>query len=251
MAATPHTPECASRHPFRPLHEGRLVFPDFDVQDVQPYIDWRLLYDEYGAEAGSDRAQQLHERATALLKHIAEQRLLKLQAVIGIYAVRPEGDSLLLTDTRGHTTRLSSCGALGSRLSPSGDYMGCYAVTAGIGRRELCAKYAIEEDDSSSELTAALSRLLTRAFAEALHTFVRREMWGYAADERLTPRQIADREYRGERIDIGTPSLPDPALRDALHRLLAVGLTTEMQLDAAHNPSPEESLYGVMLADRR
>lgn len=244
MAALQHTP-------FRPLHEGRMVFPDFDVQDIVPYLHWESLYAAWGVTADSEKGHHLHDKAVALIREIDEHRLLKIQAVIGVYAVRSNGDALEVTDTKGHTFRIETHGALTDRIAPTGDYMACYAVTAGIGRKELCAKYEIEEDTSSSKLAAALSKALTGAFTEALLTFVRREMWGYATDEKLSPEEIARGEYRGERLDIGSEALADTSLREDLHRLLAVSLTTEIQLDKEHRPLPEESIYGILLADRQ
>lgn len=240
----------------RPLHAGRLVFPDFDVNDVTPYVDWNRFLAEWDTDTTPH--DQLRDEALQLLHHINDLRLLRLQAVVGIYPARSEGDNIVVTDPKGRTTTLpllrnqtrgQANRSLADYLSPEDDYIGAYAATAGLGLDTLCAQYDKEGDTRTSKLAAALARALTQAFAEALHTFVRREMWGYEADTKTSPDEVLAGHYRGLRVETGTPMLPDTTLRRDLFSLLAVTLTTEMQLDAQGGFQPRESLCGLLLAD--
>lgn len=257
------------RHkPAVPLHPGRMVFPDFDVADAEPFIDWNFFFPAWGLpgrypeildhpEKGAE-ARKLFADAQALLARIRDERLLTLQAVVGIFPARAEGDDILLTDTKGATRRLpmlrnQTRGAenrsLADFLAPHDDWIGCFAATAGIGLKELCARFRDAGDDYSAILAKLLADRLTEAFAEALHLFVRRRMWGYEAGEMPTPEQVIRGDYRGRRMAFGYPATPDHSLKREVFDLLAVEITTGMRLTENFMIDPGEALCGLLLAD--
>ena len=258
---TPHTPVV-------PLHPGRMVFPDYDVADAEPYIDWSFFFLAWGLKGRypeildhPDRgaeARKVFADAQALLAHIRDERLLTLQAAVGIFPARAEGDDIWVTNSKGvekrlpmlrNQTRGQENRSLADCIAPKNDWIGCFAVTAGIGLKELAEKFRAEGDDYSAIMAKLLADRLTEAFAEAVHVFVRREMWGYETGEAPTPQQIIRGEYRGRRMAFGYPASPDHSLKREVFELLAVELTTGMRLTENYMIDPGEALCGLLLAD--
>ena len=254
--------------PVKPLHPGRMVFPDFDVADAEPFIDWNFFFPAWGLKGRypeildhPDRgaeARKVFADAQALLARIRDERLLTLQGVVGIFPARSEGDDIRVTDSRGREKRLPMLRnqtrgqenrSLADFIAPAGDWIGCFAVTAGIGLKELTEKFRAEGDDYSAIMAKLLADRLTEAFAEAVHTFVRRQMWGYETGEPLTPKQVVRGEYRGRRMAFGYPTTPDHSLKREVFDLLAAEVTTGMRLTENWMIDPGEALCGLLLAD--
>ena len=252
----------------RPLHTGRMVFPDFDIADAEPFIDWNFFFPAWGLkgrypelldhpEKGAE-ARKLLDDARALLGRIRDERLLTLQGVAGIFPARSDGDDIVVTDTKGrdvtlpmlrNQTRGEENRSLADFIAPEGDWIGAFALTGGIGLKELCAKFRDEGDDYSAILAKLLADRLTEAFAEAVHTFVRRQMWGYETGAMADPQRIVRGEYRGRRMAFGYPASPDHSLKREVFDLLAAGVTTGMKLTDNCMIDPGESLCGLMFAD--
>ncbi|MEG1672723.1 MAG: methionine synthase [Alistipes sp.] len=254
----------------RPAHIGKLVFPDFDVADVERLIDWNFFFPAWGLkgrypeildhpEKGTE-ARKLFADAQALLARIRDERLLKLQAVVGIFAAHSKGDDIWVTDARSHEIRMPMLRnqtrgqenlSLADFIAEKGDYIGAFAATAGVGLHALTEQFRTEGDDYNAILAKLLADRLTEAFTETLHLFVRRQMWGYETGAEQTPEQIIAGEYRGLRMAFGYPAVPDHALKDKIFDLLSVGLTTEMKLTENHMIDPGEALCGLLLSDAR
>ena len=254
--------------PVEPLHPGRMVFPDFDVADAEPYIDWSFFFAAWGLkgrypeildhpEKGAE-ARKVFADAQALLARIRDERLLTLQGVAGIFPARSEGDDILVTDAKGREKRLPMLRnqtrgeenlSLADFIAPDGDWIGCFALTAGIGLKELAEKFRAGGDDYSAIMAKLLADRLTEAFAEAVHTFVRRQMWGYETGEPLTPQQTVRGQYRGRRMAFGYPASPDHSLKREVFDLLAVEVTTGMRLTENWMIDPGEALCGLMFSD--
>ena len=259
--ATPHRPVV-------PAHPGRMVFPDFDVADAEPYIDWNFFFPAWGLKGRypeildhpekGEEARKVFADAQALLARIRDERLLTLQAAVGIFPARSEGDDIWITDPKGREHRLAMLRnqtrgqdnlSLADFIAPKGDWIGCFAVTAGIGLKELCEKFRAGGDDYNAIMAKLLADRLTEAFAEAVHSFVRRQMWGYETGEAPTPRQVIRGEYRGRRMAFGYPASPDHSLKREVFDLLAAELTTGMKLTENYMVDPGEALCGLLLAD--
>ena len=258
-----------ARHkPVVPLHPGRMVFPDFDVADAEPYIDWNFFFPAWGLkgrfpeildhpERGAE-ARKLFDDAQALLARIRDERLLTLQGVVGIFPARSEGDDIWITDGKGrehrfamlrNQTRGEENRSLADFIAPKGDWIGCFALTAGIGLKELEERFRAEGDDYSAIMAKLLADRLTEAFAETVHSFVRRQMWGYEEGEPLTPGQMIRGAYRGRRMAFGYPASPDHSLKREAFDLLAAEITTGMHLTENCMIDPGEALCGLMFAD--
>ena len=258
----------AAHRPVAPAHPGRMVFPDFDVADAEPYIDWNFFFPAWGLkgrypeildhpERGAE-ARKLFADAQALLARIRDERLLTLQAAVGIFPARSEGDDILVTDPKGREHRLAMLRnqtrgqenrSLADFIAPDGDWIGCFALTAGIGLKELAEKFRAAGDDYNAIMAKLLADRLTEAFAEAVHVFVRRQMWGYEQDEAPAPAQVVRGEYRGRRMAFGYPASPDHSLKREVFDLLAAELTTGMKLTENYMIDPGEALCGLLFAD--
>ena len=258
----------APHEPVKPLHPGRMVFPDFDVADAEPFIDWNFFFPAWGLkgrypeildhpERGAE-ARKVFDDAQALLARIRDERLLTLQGVVGIFPARSEGDDIWVTDAKGrekrfpmlrNQTRGQENRSLADFIAPADDWIGCFAVTAGIGLKELTEKFRTGGDDYSAIMAKLLADRLTEAFAEAVHTFVRRQMWGYETGEPPAPKQVVRGEYRGRRMAFGYPATPDHSLKREAFDLLAAEVTTGMRLTENWMIDPGEALCGLMLAD--
>lgn len=254
--------------PVEPLYPGRMVFPDFDVADAAPYIDWNFFFPAWGLagrypaildhpEKGAE-ARKLFDDAQALLHRIAEEHLLTLQAAVGIFPAHREGDDIVATDAKGRNyrfamlrnqTRGEQNRSLADFIAPEGDWLGCFAVTAGIGLKELTEKFRAAGDDYSAIMAKLLADRLTEAFAEVVHLFVRRRMWGYEGGEQPSPEEVIAGHYRGRRMAFGYPASPDHSLKREAFDLLAVERTTGMRLTENWMIDPGEALCGLLFAD--
>ncbi len=254
--------------PVKPNHTGRLVFPDFDIADVEPLINWNFFFTAWGLKGHypelledpvkGEEARKLFADAQQLLSEIKEQKLLTLQGVVGIFPARSEGDDLLVTDPKGREVRLPMLRnqtrgeenrSLSDLIAPKGDHIGCFALTAGVGLEKLIDRLRKEGDDYRAMIAKLLTDRLTEAFMEVVHSFVRRSMWGYEQGEQLTPQEILHEAYRGRRMAFGYPASPDHSLKREVFDLLAVEITTAMKLNANWMITPEEALCGLLFAD--
>ena len=256
----------------KPQHTGRVVFSDFEIESVKPFIDWNFFFHSWGLkghypeiledECQGEEARKLMQDAESLLERIQREKLLKLQGVVGLFPAVSKRDVIRIYDTnrkeyllpmlRNQTAgerNLSVADFVVDESSKERDYIGCFALTAGVGLKELTEKFKAEGDDYNAMLSKLLADRLTEAFAESAHIFVRREMWGYAQDERLTAEEIIRGKYRGLRMAFGYPATPDHALKRRLFDLLRVELFTEMRLTENFMINPGEALCGLMLSD--
>jgi 5-methyltetrahydrofolate--homocysteine methyltransferase len=197
---------------------------DVPLDAIEPFIDWAPFFQAW--EVRSAQAPELHDDARKLLGEIVEKRLLKARAVYGFWRARANGDDIELIDERRvlHTLRQqqqTTTGvnlALADFIAPAGDYLGGFAVTAGIGANELVARFERDHDDYNAIMTKALADRLAEALAEMLHRDVRRA-W-YAPDEELANADLIAEKYRGIRPAPGYPAQPDHTEKQTLFDLL-------------------------------
>jgi 5-methyltetrahydrofolate--homocysteine methyltransferase len=216
--------------PEPPPFTGVRVLEDVPLAEIAPYIDWAPFFQtwelrgRYPQILVEPRAKELFDDAQKLLQEIIEKRLLKARAVYAIWPAQREGDDILVPGARFHTLRQqqeTNTGenlALADFVAPSGDYIGGFAVTAGIGVDELVAHFQKDHDDYNSIMTKALADRLAEALAEKLHRDVRAE-W-YAKDEQLTHEELIAEKYRGIRPAPGYPACPDHTEKGTLFALL-------------------------------
>ncbi|MGZ4779952.1 MAG: methionine synthase, partial [Thermoanaerobaculia bacterium] len=225
----------------RPSFIGVHSFDDFPLARIEPLIDWTPFFTTWELRGrfpeilGEPRARELYDDARKLLREIIEKRLLKARAVFGFWPANRAGDDIeIYSDesrrkviARFHTLRQqqeTNTGqnlALADFVAPKGtpDYVGGFAVTAGIGVDELVARFQKDHDDYNSIMTKALADRLAEALAELLHKDAR-IAWGYGATENLSTEELIAEKYRGIRPAPGYPASPDHTEKRTLFTLL-------------------------------
>jgi 5-methyltetrahydrofolate--homocysteine methyltransferase len=238
-------PDFAAHPPAKPSMLGTKAFETYDLETLVPYIDWTPFFatweikGTYPAvldhpEAGPV-ARELLDDAKAMLDEIVASKLVSAKAVIGLWPAARDGDDVTVFADESrkkvlgtfHTLRQqisrSSADraqvALADFVAPEGDYVGGFAVTAGHGEEEAIKALA-GDDDYKKIMIQALCDRLAEAFAEHMHERVRKEFWGYAADEALTPAELIGEKYDGIRPAPGYPAQPDHTEKETLFRLL-------------------------------
>jgi 5-methyltetrahydrofolate--homocysteine methyltransferase len=263
----------------KPEFLGIRTVSDLPLAELRNYIDWspffltwelkgkypRILDDPQLGEA----AQKLFADAQALLDRIVDKRLLKAHDIYGFWPAASQGDDILVYDTEARATESARFHALRQQWERKGqdafysladfiapvesgrnDYLGAFAVTAGIGCDELAAHFDREHDDYNSIMTKALADRLAEAFAEWLHARVRRE-WGYGKPENLTKEELIEEKYRGIRPAPGYPAQPDHTEKSTLFRLLKAETNASIRLTESYAMHPAASVCGLYFAHPR
>jgi 5-methyltetrahydrofolate--homocysteine methyltransferase len=259
-----------------PSFLGVRVLKDFPLATLREFIDWtpffhtwelkgvypRILDDErQGAQA-----RQIFTEANALLDRIIEKNLIAANAVYGFFPANVVGDDVeLYTDCkRGdvphqfHFLRQQAnregnepCRSLADFIAPKEtglrDYIGAFAVTSGMGLKELCDRFRAEHDDYNAIMAEAIADRLAEAFAECLHKRVREE-WGYGCEENLANADLIQEKYRGIRPAPGYPACPDHTEKGALWHLLNVQANTGIVLTESFAMWPGSSVSGLYFA---
>ncbi|MDX2023535.1 MAG: methionine synthase [Deltaproteobacteria bacterium] len=259
----------------QPSFTGVRVLNDFPLATLREYIDWtpffhtwelkgvypRILeHEKYG-----EQARQIFADANALLDQIIANKLIRASGVYGIFAANAVGDSVeLYTDeTRTkvhdhlHFLRQQNdkpgepCRSLADFVAPRStglrDHVGGFAVTSGLGLKELVEGYKARHDDYNAIMAEAVADRLAEAFAECLHKRVRDE-WGYGANEGLAPEDLIAEKYRGIRPAAGYPACPDHTEKGTLWRLLNVEANTGITLTESYAMWPGSSVSGLYFA---
>lgn len=252
---------------------GVTVLDDYPLEALVPYIDWtpffitwdlvgkypKILNDEVVGEA----AQNLFDDAQKLLKDIIDNKRLTARAVFGLWPANTVNhDDIEVYGADGSTSatlhhirqQIQKPGAseelasLADFVAPkefgTTDYIGAFAVTTGIGADELADQYEAKHDDYNSIMVKALADRLAEAFAEHLHERVRREYWGYAADEALDNEALIKEKYRGIRPAPGYPACPDHTEKGTLFKLLDVENNIGLELTDSYAMSPAAAVSG-------
>lgn len=261
----------------KPKLTGTKVFDDYDLSEIRDYIDWTPFFQTWMLKGKypkilkdpviGDEAQKLFDDATAMLDNIITNKSLIAKAVIGIYPANADGeDAIIWKDelqseelTRFHFLRQQGKKSSGLAnislidfLKPlegnQPDFLGGFAVTAGIGIEELIKKYESEHDDYNVIMVKALADRLAEAFAELMHAKVRREYWGYAHDESLDNESLIKEKYQGIRPAPGYPACPDHTEKRILFDLLEVEKNIGITLTESFAMYPASSVSGFYFA---
>jgi 5-methyltetrahydrofolate--homocysteine methyltransferase len=263
--------------PTKPKQLGVRVLADYDLAQLVPCLDWAPFFQTWDL-AGSypailddpkvgETARQVFADGQAMLERIVDEKWLTANGVFGIFPANAAGDDVeIYTDESRQTVRLTWHNLRQQQVRPEGkpnyclsdfiapkdsgvaDYVGAFAVTAGLGIEQKLAEFAAQHDDYNSILLKALADRLAEAFAEHLHQRVRREFWGYTADEKLTNEELIAEKYRGIRPAAGYPACPDHTEKGPLFTLLEAEKHTGMALTESFAMHPAASVSGFYLA---
>ena len=259
-----------------PAFTGVRVLDNFPLATLREFIDWSPFFHTWGlkgiyprifehADHGA-QARQVFTEGNALLDVIIEKKLITARGVYGFFPARAVGDDVeLYTDDkrervleRFHFLRQQSnkegsepCRSLADFIAPREtglpDHIGAFAVTSGIGMKELCDSYRAKHDDYNAIMAEAIADRLAEAFAECLHKRVRDE-WGYGCAEGLSNADLIQEKYRGIRPAAGYPACPDHTEKGPLWRLLDVQANTGMVITESFAMWPGSSVSGLYFA---
>ncbi len=256
-----------------PKKLGISTFDDFPLQDLISYIDWTPFFQTWelhgkfpailSDEVVGVEATQLYEDAQKMLTQIIEEKWLKASAVVGLFPANSVGDDIeiyadeerknpihLQHSLRQQTKKtagqpnLALADFIAPKESGISDYIGGFVVTTGLGIDAHIERFEKDHDDYNSILLKALADRLAEAFAECLHAHVRKEYWGYAANEHLNAEEIIKEKYRGIRPAPGYPACPDHTEKIGLFKLLNATAITGVSLTESLAMFPTASVSG-------
>ena len=265
--------------PAKPKFIGRRVFKNFDLAELEKYIDWGPFFQTWDLagpfpailndEVVGVEAKKVFADGQAMLKKIIEGRWLTANAVVGLFPAQRVGDDIVLyADETRQQQVMTWHGLRQQTVKPSrdniqnpnrclsdyvadqtqaADYVGLFAVTTGIGSEKQEKRFVDAHDDYSAILFKALADRLAEAFAECMHHRVRTDLWGYAANEALSNEELIQEKYQGIRPAPGYPACPDHSAKLAMFEVLqcddiGMGLTSSLAM------TPAASVSGFYLA---
>ncbi|HYC06015.1 MAG TPA: methionine synthase [Azospirillaceae bacterium] len=269
----------AAYEPPQPLKPGITVFEDYDLAELTRRIDWRPFFQAWEL-AGTypailtdpvvgETATSLFNDAQAMLQRIIGEKWLTARAVVGFWPANAVGDDIEVYADEGRTKRLTTLHTLRQQMARDAgrdrahhaladfiapkdtglkDWIGGFAVTAGIGLEEKAKEFEAAHDDYSAILLKALGDRLAEAFAERLHERVRKEFWGYAPAEDLSNEDLIAEKYRGIRPAPGYPACPDHTEKGTLWTLLDARRTAGITLTESFAMFPTAAVSGLYFA---
>ncbi len=256
---------------------GLRSFEDYSIEELSRYIDWTPFFQAWELRGRfpeiltdphfGEQASSLYADARGMLRTVIREHWLQARAVIGFFPAHSAGDDVELYRDESRSALLARLhflraqrdlpegkahAALADYVAPRDsqlrDYLGAFAVTAGIGIEAPLARFEAAHDDYSAILLKALADRLAEAFAERLHERVRREFWGYAPEEKLGNEQLIREEYRGIRPAPGYPACPDHTEKATLWQVLEVEARTGITLTESFAMYPTASVSGWYFA---
>lgn len=260
----------------KPNFLGTKTFNAYPLEEIREYIDWTpffqtwMLKGKYPKilkdEVVGHEATKLFEDANRMLDQIIKDQSLQANGVIGIFpANNTNGDDIEITNDEGNVLatfhflrqqgkkgknipNLSLADFVAPKSAGRQDYMGGFAVTAGLGIEKLLEAYEKDHDDYNSIMVKAIADRLAEAFAELMHARVRKELWGYAATEELDNEGLIAEKYHGIRPAPGYPACPDHTEKPILFDLLNAEKETGIYLTESNAMYPAASVSGFYFA---
>ncbi|CAK1749419.1 cobalamin-dependent methionine synthase [Vibrio crassostreae] len=259
--------------PPAPVKPGVHIFNDFDVATLRQYIDWTpffmtwSLVGKYPAilehEEVGEEAKRLFKDANDLLDRVEKEKLLEARGMCAMFPANSVGDDIevytdesrtevlkVLHNLRQQTEKPKGFNyCLSDYIAPKesgkADWIGGFAVTGGIGERELADEYKAKGDDYNAIMIQAVADRLAEAFAEYLHKEVRKDIWGYSPDEDLSNDDLIREKYQGIRPAPGYPACPEHTEKGTLWELMDVEKAIDMSLTSSYAMWPGASVSGM------
>ena len=270
----------ANTQPSKPKFIGRRVFKNYSLAEIAKFIDWTPFFQTWDLagkfpailddEVVGVEARRVYQDAQAMLEKLIKGQWLQADAIIGLFPANSDGDDILFYADEERSQpflvwhnlrqqaerpvvdgvmRPNRCLAdyVASKGSGVRDYAGCFAVTTGHGVDEKVAQFMAKHDDYSAIMLKALADRLAEAFAELMHWRVRTDLWGYVANEELTPEDLIDEKYQGIRPAPGYPACPQHDVKQAMFAALKAD-EIGMSLTESLAMNPASSVSGFYLA---
>ncbi|HET9483497.1 MAG TPA: vitamin B12 dependent-methionine synthase activation domain-containing protein, partial [Xanthomonadales bacterium] len=266
-------PDWSAYRPPAPRVPGITVYDDYPLAELVEIIDWTPFFNTWelsgrypaildDAVVGA-QARELHRDALAMLDRIVRERWLGAKAVLGLWPANAVGDDVEVYADASRAKPAATLHFLRQQADkPPGrpdfcladfvapkaggvaDWVGAFAVTAGLGIEPHLERFEREHDDYNAILLKALADRLAEALAEAVHRRVRRELWGYAPDEALDCEALVAEAYRGIRPAPGYPACPDHTEKGTLFALLDAPARTGITLTESFAMFPAAAVSG-------
>nr|WP_321307504.1 methionine synthase [uncultured Sphaerochaeta sp.] len=263
--------------PPKPSFLGTRTFDDWDLRDLAACIDWTPYFQAWefkgrypglldDSEQG-EAARTLWSDTQNVLAQVIEEKWFHPRAVVGFWPANSDGDDIQLFTDDGRETELARFFTLRQQISKrtgrpnvalsdfvaprdSGkpDYLGGFVVTAGAEEEEISKRFALQNDDYKAIVVKALADRFAEAYAERMHQYVRKELWGYARDESIADNELAEATYRGIRPAPGYPAQPDHTEKATLFKLLDAENATGVRLTESYAMWPGSSVSGIYYA---
>ncbi len=260
----------------QPAFTGCRVLNHFPLATLRDFIDWSPFFHTWGLKgiyprilhdaAQGEQATLLFAEGNALLDRVIDQKLLTARGVFGFFPANALGDDVQLYTCCDRKTPLQRfhflrqqtnregnepCRSLADFIAPREtglpDHLGAFAVTTGIGLKELCDTFRAQHDDYNAIMAEALADRLAEAFAECLHKQAR-DAWGFGLEEDLSPAELIAETYRGIRPAPGYPACPDHTEKATIWQLLDVEANTGIQITESFAMWPGSSVSGLYFA---
>ena len=267
----------SKEEPVKPSFIGVKNFDDYSLEEIREYINWvfffvvwqlRGKYPEILEDPKvGEEAKKLFADANNMLDDIITNKRIRANGVVGFFPANSVGDDIEVYDDENRTNTIAVFRNLRNQVKKddknpnlclsdfiapkdSGkiDYLGAFAVTAGIGVSDIVKKFEADHDDYSSIMLKALADRLAEAFTELIHVRIRKELWGYAKGEDLSMKDLFFENYSGIRPAHGYPACPDHSEKETLFNLLNGG-STGISLTESFSMVPAASVSGLVFAN--
>ncbi|WP_100640591.1 methionine synthase [Marinobacter salexigens] len=259
--------------PPKPTFTGTRVFEEYDLKELEPYIDWTPFFISWDI-AGKypqvfddpkrgEAAKNLFDDAQIILRKMVDEKRVSASGVIGFWPAHRRGDDIVVYKDESRSEELTtlhhlrqqdekapnkSMMALSDFVAEEGsehcDYIGGFAVTTGIGAEEMSLEYKNANDDYNAIMVKALADRLAEAFAERMHERVRKEFWAYNSNEQLDNEDLIKERYHGIRPAPGYPACPDHTEKTSLFNLLDATAQTGIELTESFAMFPTAAVSG-------
>jgi len=258
-----------SYQPTIPTNLGVTVLNDYPIEELRQYIDWGPFFNTWemkgrfpdilNSPSCGKEARELFDNANKMLDQIINEKWLTASGVFGLFPANSDGDDILVqhdaeamrviqlrqqNQKRDGVPNKCLSDFVAPQTSGKQDYVGAFAVTAGIGCHERVQAFKDNMDDYNAILLEALADRLAEAFAERLHERVRKEFWGYAANESFKNEELIAESYKGIRPAPGYPACPDHLGKDQIWELLQVDQHIELTLTESKAMWPAAAVSG-------
>ena len=253
--------------PPKPNKTGIELLEDFDLSVLKEYIDWTPFFSTWELKGKypnifedvyvGEEAKKLFKDAQLMLDQLISKKLLKANGIVGIFEAYENNGDIILPDENvkfnflrqqrkmgNNISNLSLADYVAPKETGKKDYIGAFAVTTGIGIERIIEQYEKDHDDYNSILVKAIADRLAEAFAEYLHEYVRKKMWGYSSDESLNKELLVREKYQGIRPAPGYPACPDHTEKQKLWKLLDIENKTGISLTESFAMYPTAAVSG-------
>jgi 5-methyltetrahydrofolate--homocysteine methyltransferase len=275
--ANAYRPDFTAYTPPKPKKPGLHVFDNIGFEELRPYIDWSPFFYTWGLmmkypkifedEKIGEEAQKIYDDAQRMIDTFIADGRIRPRGVVGLFPAASMGEDIVIYSDETRTKEINRVYGLRQQLkkdnnkpnycladfvagadSGVADYIGAFAVTSGDGLETIVAEYEAAHDTYNSMMAKAVADRFAEAFAEYMHAHVRRDLWGYAADEKLSVDGMIAEEYRGIRPAPGYPANPDHTQKETLWQLMDVEKNTGIRLTESLAMWPASSVSGLYFA---